>query len=216
MISPFLTTDDTIIGRTVTDRWNEEQVWTFFMVLKLDQYEKKRHLDSDGTRVCTMSRQRNLIMDSIRGRGIHLCSEEIPSIRQGEVATVEVVFFAATEPFARRRRCRSHRGGLLLKLWKLHERDSRSHHWRRGSTRARVSPREVASEQVVCGKLQRANAVWRSWKHKSMLKSMPRWASCRRKRMFCRLQLPQFCRVQSQCGWKTVHFRWTMFLLCQR
>ena len=46
MISPLLTTDDAVMLRTVTSRWNEGNRYgalgyAFFMMLKLDQYEKK-------------------------------------------------------------------------------------------------------------------------------------------------------------------------------
>ena len=92
MISPLLTTDDAVMLRTVTRRWNEENKhgalgYAFFMMLKLDQYENKWHYGSDGNRVCTMLRKCNPMMDSIRRRGLHPPQEETPPIGLGEVDT---------------------------------------------------------------------------------------------------------------------------------
>ena len=69
MISPLLTTDDAVMIRTVTGRWNEGYRYgalrcVFFMMLKLDQYKKVWHYDSDGGRVRTMLRKRSI---SLRG-----------------------------------------------------------------------------------------------------------------------------------------------------
>ena len=92
MISPLLTTDDAVMLRTATSRWNEgirygALGYAFFMMLKLDQLEKKWHYGSDGNRVCTMFWRQNPIVDSIRRRGLHLPQEATPPMRQGEVET---------------------------------------------------------------------------------------------------------------------------------
>ena len=91
MISPLLTTDDAVmLISTVTCRWNGENRhgalgYAFFMMLKLDQYKKVWHLDSDGNRVCTLLRMRNPFMEGIRRDGLQLPRKEIPPGAQEEV-----------------------------------------------------------------------------------------------------------------------------------
>ena len=77
MSSPLLTTDDAVMLRTVSCRWNEGNRRgvgeVFFMMVQSDPYEKKSHCDSDLFRVC------------FRRRGLHLPQEERPSYGQDEV-----------------------------------------------------------------------------------------------------------------------------------
>ena len=90
MISPLLTTDDAVMVRKMTSRWNEGNRYgalgySFFMMLNLDQHKKVWHYDLDGNRVCTMLRKRNLFMDSIRGDGLQFPREGTSPVGQGEV-----------------------------------------------------------------------------------------------------------------------------------
>ena len=63
----------------------EHWVDTFFMMLKMEQFEKTWHCDSDGRRVHTKKRKRNAIMDSIRRCDLHPPQEETPPDEQGMV-----------------------------------------------------------------------------------------------------------------------------------
>ena len=75
MIYTFLTTDDAVMLRTVTSRWNEGNRYgalgdVFFKMLKHDQHKKVWHYESDGNRVCTSLRKRNPFTEGIRRDGL--------------------------------------------------------------------------------------------------------------------------------------------------
>ena len=73
--------DDRRRGDVTSPLERGKQVWstgdTFFLMLKMEQFEKRWHYDSEGRRVHTKIRKRNPIMDSIRRCGLHPPPEEM-------------------------------------------------------------------------------------------------------------------------------------------